>query len=110
MGAQDTVFSSTLLICTMHESLALLSLLLSSAMCFELAVPSSSLVEVGDIVYVSGLMNTLPGQDTAAQAKAVLRDMDAALRSVGLSRDSIVHVNAILADINDLVLWNTIYD
>lgn len=67
-------------------------------------LPFAAAVELGDFVYVSGALGTLPGSrsladGTAAQVKQTLDNLDATLKRVGLDLSRVVEARVYLSDI-----------
>ncbi len=67
-------------------------------------LPFSAATELGDLVYVSGALGTLPGsrtlaEGTAGQVRQTLDNLEATLASLGLDRSRVVEMRIFLSDI-----------
>ena len=77
-------------------------------------MPFSSVVVVDKMIYLSGQIGSdpsgavVPGGIKAETAQA-LKNIDAALHSVGASLDNVVHCTAMLADISEWPAMNEVY-
>lgn len=71
-------------------------------------LPFTTAVTSGDFVYLSGLQGK--GNTSAEQIEGALRNIDAALASVGLDKNHLVSMQGVLADIRDLPTLNVIYN
>jgi reactive intermediate/imine deaminase len=81
----------------------------------RLGLPFSAMVRVGEMLYLSGQIGTLPGTLTPApggiQAEA-LQAMDnirTSLQAHGYSMAHIIKCTVMLADMNDWAAFNTVY-
>ena len=80
-----------------------------------LGLPFSEMVRMGDTLYLSGQMGTLPGTLTLApgglqaEAQQAMQNIQAALEAHGYSLDHIVKCTVMLADMADWPDFNTIY-
>lgn len=81
----------------------------------RLGLPFSEIVCVGDTLYLSGQMGTLPGTLTlapggvAAEAEQALRNIQASLEAHGFSMRDVVKCTVMLADMADWPAFNAIY-
>jgi 2-iminobutanoate/2-iminopropanoate deaminase len=74
-------------------------------------LPFSAAVELGDLVYVSGALGTLPGSRSLAdgipgQVKQTLDNLEAALAKLGLDRSRIVEMRVYLPDVRNFPAVN----
>jgi 2-iminobutanoate/2-iminopropanoate deaminase len=74
-------------------------------------LPFSAAVELGDLVYVSGALGTLPGSSSLAdgipsQVKQTLDNLEAALAKLGLDRSRIVEMRVYLPDVRNFPAVN----
>ncbi|MCZ4313186.1 Rid family detoxifying hydrolase [Comamonadaceae bacterium G21597-S1] len=80
-----------------------------------LGLPFSEIVRVGDSLYLSGQMGTLPGTVTLApggleaQARQALENIRAALAAHGFGLEQVVKCTVMLADMNDWAAFNAVY-
>jgi reactive intermediate/imine deaminase len=80
-----------------------------------LGLPFSEIVRVGDTLYISGQMGTMPGTVTLApgglqaQAQQALENIRASLASHGFGMDQVVKCTVMLADMNDWPEFNAVY-
>ena len=80
---------------------------LSSAAFAKLGLPFSEMVRLGDTLYLSGQMGTLPGTLTLApggiraEAEQALRNIESALAAQGCTLDQVVKCTVMLADMGD---------
>ena len=80
-----------------------------------LGLPFSEIVRVGDTLYLSGQMGTLPGTVTLApggleaQARQALENIRAALSAHGFGLEQVVKCTVMLADMNDWAAFNAVY-
>ena len=80
-----------------------------------LGLPFSAAVRVGDMLYLSGALGTLPGTLTlapggiAAEAKQAMDNIGRVLASCGLSFADIVKCTIMLADIGEWRAFNEVY-
>jgi 2-iminobutanoate/2-iminopropanoate deaminase len=78
-------------------------------------LPFSEMVRVGEMLYLSGQMGTLPGTLTlieggmAAQARQALQNIEHALQTQGYSLQHVVKCTVMLADMDDWPDFNTVY-
>jgi len=88
---------------------------LSSAAFAKLGLPFSEMVRLGDTLYLSGQMGTLPGTLTLApggiraEAEQALRNIESALAAQGCTLDQVVKCTVMLADMGDWPAFNEIY-
>lgn len=81
----------------------------------QLGLPFSEIVRMGDTLYLSGQMGTLPGTLTLApgglqaEAQQTLENIQATLEAHGYSLDHIVKCTVMLADMKDWPAFNDIY-
>ncbi|MDW5442254.1 RidA family protein [Polaromonas sp. SM01] len=81
----------------------------------QLGLPFSEIVRMGDTLYLSGQMGTLPGTLTLApgglqaEAQQTLENIRSTLEAHGYSLDHIVKCTVMLADMNDWPAFNDIY-
>ncbi|MFI5444379.1 RidA family protein [Polaromonas sp. UC242_47] len=81
----------------------------------QLGLPFSEIVRMGDTLYLSGQMGTLPGTLTLApgglqaEAQQTLENIQATLEAHGYSLDHIVKCTVMLADMKDWPAFNEIY-
>lgn len=73
-------------------------------------LPFSPVVQCGDIVWLSGLLDTSVGEDVTLQTRAVMRQIEVNLAVLGMTKHHIVKLEAFLADINDLKAYNEAFD
>lgn len=74
-------------------------------------LPFSAAVELGDLVYVSGALGTLPGSSSLAegipgQVKQTLDNLESALGRLGLDRSRIVEMRVYLPDVRNFPAVN----
>ncbi len=80
-----------------------------------LGLPFSEMVRVGDMLYLSGQMGTLPGTlalapgGLQAEARQALLNIQTALEAHGFSMSHVVKCTVMLADMNDWQTFNNIY-
>lgn len=80
-----------------------------------LGLPFSEIVRLGDTLYLSGQMGTLPGTLTLAQgglqaeARQAMQNIQTALEAHGYSLAHIVKCTVMLADMADWPAFNAIY-
>lgn len=78
-------------------------------------LPFSSAVRVGDMLYLSGQIGTLPGTrdlapgGVAEEARQTLENIKAVLEYSGSSMDRVVKCTVFLLDINDYAAVNEVY-
>jgi 2-iminobutanoate/2-iminopropanoate deaminase len=77
------------------------------------ALPFSSAVRIGDILYMSGQMGfredgTLP-EGMEAQARQTMENIRAVLTSAGLGFPDVFHCTVMLADMNQWAAFNHVY-
>ncbi len=77
--------------------------------------PYSPAVVRGDLVFVSGLLAVNPdGKEVAGdireEAMVVLRNLRNLLEAAGSGLDKVLSVNVYLADIEDLMAFNEVYE
>ena len=78
-------------------------------------LPFSSAVRVGDMLYLSGQIGTLPGSTelvvggAAAEARQTLENIDAVLQYAGSDFDHVVKCTVFLVDIADYAEVNAVY-
>jgi 2-iminobutanoate/2-iminopropanoate deaminase len=88
---------------------------LNSAAFSALGLPFSEIVRMGDTLYLSGQMGTLPGTLTLApggmqaEARQAMQNIRAALEGHGYSMAHIVKCTVMLADMADWPAFNAIY-
>lgn len=81
----------------------------------RLGLPFSEIVRMGDTLYLSGQMGTLPGTLTLApggmqaQAQQTMENIKSTLEAHGYSMDHIVKCTVMLADMKDWPDFNEIY-
>lgn len=81
----------------------------------QLGLPFSEIVRMGDTLYLSGQMGTLPGTLTLApggmqvQAQQTMENIKSTLEAHGYSMDHIVKCTVMLADMKDWPAFNEIY-
>lgn len=77
--------------------------------------PYSQAVICGNIVFTSGQIpldpatGTMVGEDIAAQAEQVMKNLSAVLEAAGTSFDKAVKTTCFLADIADFAAFNEVY-
>ena len=77
--------------------------------------PYSVAVEAGGLVFISGQVAIDPGtgdrapDDVGAQARQIMRNLEAILGDIGLSWEDVAKTTIFLADINDFPVVNDIY-
>lgn len=80
-----------------------------------LGLPFSEIVRVGDTLYISGQVGSLPGTVTLApggldaQARQALENIRAALTAHGFGMEQVVKCTVMLADMNDWPEFNAVY-
>ena len=79
-----------------------------------LGLPFSAAVRVGDMLYLSGVLGTLPGTLTLAegmegQALQTMENIGATLRFCGLGFADVVKCTVMLADMSEWSAFNKIY-
>lgn len=78
--------------------------------------PYSQAVEAGGLVYVSGQIPLDPatgafaGDDIVSQTRQSLSNVKAILEAAGCTMNDVVKATVLLADINDFVEMNGVYD
>ena len=78
-------------------------------------LPFSSAVRVGDMLYLSGQIGTIPGTrdlapgGVAEEARQTLENIKAVLEYSGSSMDRVVKCTVFLLDINDYAAVNEVY-
>lgn len=78
-------------------------------------LPFSAAVRVGDVLYLSGQIGTLPGTRTlaaggvGAETRQTLANIRATLERVGSSLDRVVKCTVFLVDITDYQAMNEVY-
>jgi 2-iminobutanoate/2-iminopropanoate deaminase len=88
---------------------------LNSAAFARTGLPFSEMVRVGDMLYLSGQMGTLPGSleliqgGMAAQARQALQNIESALQAHGYTLRNIVKCTVMLADMADWPAFNEVY-
>ncbi|WP_421956257.1 RidA family protein [Polaromonas sp.] len=81
----------------------------------QLGLPFSEIVRMGDTLYLSGQMGTLPGTLTLApggmqaQAQQTMENIKSTLEAHGYSMEHIVKCTVMLADMKDWPAFNEIY-
>ncbi|MGH7752038.1 MAG: RidA family protein, partial [Gemmatimonadales bacterium] len=81
----------------------------------SLGLPFSSAVRVGNMLYLSGAIGTVPGQrqlaDTgvAGQTRQTLENIKAVLAHAGSSMERVVKCTVFLLDIRDYAAMNAVY-
>jgi reactive intermediate/imine deaminase len=81
----------------------------------QLGLPFSEIVQVGDMLYLSGQMGTVPGTlrlaegGLVAEAEQALRNIQAALQAHGYSLAHVVKCTVMLADMADWPAFNEVY-
>lgn len=81
----------------------------------RLGLPFSEIVRMGDTLYLSGQMGTLPGTLTLApgglqaEAQQAMENIQATLEAHGYGLDHIVKCTVMLADMKDWPAFNEIY-
>jgi reactive intermediate/imine deaminase len=77
--------------------------------------PFSEAVRVGNMLYVSGMIGSLPGQfkliegGTQAETRQILSNLKGALEKHGTSMDNVVKCLVMLVDINEWAKMNEVY-
>jgi len=77
--------------------------------------PYSQAVKAGGFVFTSGQIaldpaaGTLVGQDIAAQAEQVMKNLEAVLQAAGSSFDRVVKTTCFLQDMADFAAFNQVY-
>ena len=77
--------------------------------------PFSDAVRVGNMIYLSGTLGTVPGKSTlapggtAAETRQALENIKTMLIGYGTSMDKVVKCTVMLADIEDYGVMNEIY-
>ena len=77
--------------------------------------PYSVAAEAGGLVFISGQVAIDPGtgdrapDDVGAQARQIMRNLEAILGDIGLSWEDVAKTTIFLADINDFPVVNDIY-
>ena len=80
-----------------------------------LGLPFSEIVRMGDTLYLSGQMGTLPGTlslapgGLQAEARQAMHNIQATLERHGYSLDHVVKCTVMLADMADWPAFNAIY-
>lgn len=80
-----------------------------------LGLPFSEIVRVGNTLYLSGQMGTLPGElrlapgGLKAEAEQALRNLQTSLETHGFALTDVVKCTVMLADMNDWPQFNEIY-
>jgi 2-iminobutanoate/2-iminopropanoate deaminase len=88
---------------------------LNSAAFSTLGLPFSEIVRLGDTLYLSGQMGTLPGTLTLApggmqaEARQAMHNIRTALEGHGYSMAHVVKCTVMLADMADWPAFNAIY-
>lgn len=88
---------------------------LNSAAFSALGLPFSEIVRMGDTLYLSGQMGTLPGTlqlapgGLQAEARQAMQNIQAALETHGYSMAHVVKCTVMLADMADWPAFNEIY-
>lgn len=78
-------------------------------------LPFSEIVRVGNVLYLSGQIGTLPGSDTLVaggikpQTRQAMNNIKALLESSGYSMRNLVKCTAMLADISQWAQFNDVY-
>ena len=78
-------------------------------------LPFSEMVRVGDMLYLSGQMGTLPGTlalvegGMAAEARQALQNIERVLQAHGYSLGHVVKCTVMLADMADWPAFNNVY-
>jgi reactive intermediate/imine deaminase len=78
-------------------------------------LPFSTAVRVGDLIYLSGQVGTLPGTrelasgGVAGETRQTLENIKAVLEYAGSSLDRVVKCTVFLTDINDYAAMNEVY-
>lgn len=77
--------------------------------------PYSQAVEAGGLIFISGQLPVNPatggidGTDAAAQTAAVIRNIEAILKSRGLSLNSVVKTTVFMTDLKEFQKMNEVY-
>ncbi len=77
--------------------------------------PYSQAVVSGNLVYTAGQIPLDPetgqivGQDVAAQAEQVMKNLDAVLKAAGSSFENAIKTTCFLADMGDFAAFNEVY-
>ena len=77
--------------------------------------PYSQAVEAGGLIFISGQLPVDPatgnimGADAAQQTEAVLKNIEAILKSRGLSLDNVVKTTVFMADLKEFQKMNEVY-
>lgn len=80
-----------------------------------LKLPFTEIVRVGEMLYLSGQMGTLPGGlqlapgGLEAEATQALRNLQASLEAHGFGLGHVVKCTVMLADMNDWARFNEVY-
>ena len=80
-----------------------------------LALPFSSAVRVGDMLYLSGALGNLPGTlklasgGMAGEARQTMENIGAVLRFCGLGFSDVVKCTVMLADMSEWAEFNKVY-
>ena len=88
---------------------------LNSAEFTRTGLPFSEIVRVGETLYLSGQMGTMPGTlalvegGMAAEARQALHNVQRALESHGYSLRHVVKCTVMLADMGDWPAFNAVY-
>ena len=77
--------------------------------------PYSQAVEAGGLIFISGQLPVDPATgaretaDTALQTSAVIRNIEAILRSRGLSLDNVIKTTVFMTDLGEFTKMNEVY-
>ena len=77
--------------------------------------PYSQAVEAGGFIFISGQLPVDPvtgkmaPADTALQTEAVIRNIEAILKSRGLTLDNVVKTTVFMADLGEFLKMNEVY-
>ncbi|WP_204313967.1 MULTISPECIES: RidA family protein [Bifidobacterium] len=79
-----------------------------------MAGPYSAVREAGDMVFVSGQLPIDPEtgvmpEGIEEQTRATLRNLEAAVRSIGLDKEAIVKTTVFMTDFSDFPAMNAVY-
>ena len=81
----------------------------------RLGLPFSEIVRVGDVLYLSGQIGTLPGTLTPApggiqaESRQAMENIRSSLEAHGYSMAHVVKCTVMLADMNDWAAFNAVY-
>ena len=77
--------------------------------------PYSQAVEAGGFIFISGQLPVDPATgnmeaaDTALQTSAVIRNIEAILKSLGLTLDNVIKTTVFMADLGEFQKMNEVY-